>query len=780
MLNQPIDWLLLRLVKGLILLQLLASLAGSGSFVSAFAQAQPARPFNMISLGDSIMWGQGLPENMKFRTLVANWLQSQYGSSRTVVQWPTHAHSGAVTGWGLYPTETCPSPQNCSDPDAWYRTNPPAAEHMRLGGLSNGDLYPGEVPFGYLSISAQIGMTVNDLKGRIDPADVDLVLLDGGINDVSVASILDVSATEHGNGPLWVRRRAEALCVGHMKSLLPQVLSQFPNAVIVVTGYFPIVSESSDLNEVAKFLEMHFHVNSPDPRSVGGDPFAYIDGVRAASLTLSVPVRAAMAARSQAWAQTALSGLTDLVNQTNQGLTTPRVALAWPNFSDDNAYAAPNTLLFKLGEFLSDEMRGSARQSPPGDWSTPQGVAYYRGQNCAQYDFWDALCYEALLGHPNPAGAQAYANAIINVLDREFNTKLAFPSWPQLSAKASIIGRSLPLTVALTITDATSKQPVPGTQVWVQDGFGRAQSSGTTAADGTVRLSFTPCPQSYSGPHLLPSSVPSPACPIYGTVAKYGMLNSWTPALAATASVTTANALSVSVSDPLTKTNAAGAVVSVVDSLGHAALSVNTGPDGTAKLDLSKACSQGYLVQCKANVIVSKAGYLSCSFAVPSSGREGNCQYSPFAGATPLPSIAGVVAVAPNSTTAVRPNAGLTAQQLQVQLPALSASVCPTLDGKSCALITARPPNSALMDIVTVTSGGAAVPGATVSVSGQPTQTFTVVTNANGVAVITHLPCFAPGVVPKIGQTTAPIRTPVSCGATVSKAAYQSFNTSLP
>ena len=38
--------------------------------------AAPARPLNIVTLGDSIIWGQGLPESMKFRTIVASWLQS--------------------------------------------------------------------------------------------------------------------------------------------------------------------------------------------------------------------------------------------------------------------------------------------------------------------------------------------------------------------------------------------------------------------------------------------------------------------------------------------------------------------------------------------------------------------------------------------------------------------------------------------------------------------------------------------------------------------------------
>jgi hypothetical protein len=211
------------------------------------------------------------------------------------------------------------------------------------------------------------------------------------------------------------------------------------------------------------------------------------------------------------------------------------------------------------------------------------------------------------------------------------------PDTVQPSAVASIIGQS-PLTVAVTVTDVTSKLPVPGMQVWVQDGSGSTQSSATTAADGTVHLQFAACPQPYVGPHLLPPGVPSPACPIYGTLAGYSMLNLFTPVLAATGSVTNANALSVSVSDPLTKTNAAGALVNVLDAQGHTLVSGKTAADGTASLSLA-ACSQGYLSSCQGTVVVSKAGYLSCSFLVPSAGQGGNCQYSPYAGATSLPSV---------------------------------------------------------------------------------------------------------------------------------------------
>src|SRR5207302_3263450 len=91
-----------------------------------------------------------------------------------------------------------------------------------------------------------------------------------------------------------------------------------------------------------------------------------------------------------------------------------------------------------------------------------------------------------------------------------------------------------------------------------------------------------------------------------------------------------------------------------------------------------------------------------------------------------------------------------------------------------------RASNSREMDIVTVTSGGAAVPGATVSVSGQPTPTFTVVTNAHGVALITHVPCYSSGTqIPAPGRSL-PVPLLVPCVATVSMAGYQPASITLP
>jgi len=384
------------------------------------------RPLNMITLGDSIMWGQGLPEQMKFRTLVANWLQGCSG--RVVKQWMTHAHSGAVTGMGMWPSGT-----NGNDPDFWFPKT--------LGGQYP---YPGEVPFGYPSISFQISETVSDLQReqpKIDPANVDLVLLDGGINDLSVENILNPALVETNllqgevaNGPDWVRTKTNQLCVTHMKNLLPQVLNAFPNAAVVITGYFPIVSNKTDLLLLNEYLGIIGLAPGAAGLAVTGNAGGALAGL-GTFLSVAVPaspaLRAVLADRSLAFAQTAFNSLTDLVNQSNRGLASPRVALAWPAFSEDNSYGALNTYLFKAGEYLGDEIRGGNWKAPPGNWSTPQGVAYYRGEECssasANYAGFLPECYDASIGHPNPLGAQVYAQAIISQLQQTLAARILPP-----------------------------------------------------------------------------------------------------------------------------------------------------------------------------------------------------------------------------------------------------------------------------------------------------------------------------------------------------------------
>src|ERR1051325_8509596 len=79
----------------------LAAIAALLLFFSAYSQSpppadrQPERPLNLLVLGDSILWGQGLRDEHKAWYLVKSWLQQTAGRD---VRERIEAHSGAVIG----------------------------------------------------------------------------------------------------------------------------------------------------------------------------------------------------------------------------------------------------------------------------------------------------------------------------------------------------------------------------------------------------------------------------------------------------------------------------------------------------------------------------------------------------------------------------------------------------------------------------------------------------------------------------------------------------------
>src|SRR5271165_4953399 len=108
--------------------------------------------FRIVSIGDSIIWGQGLLPEEKSSTLVQQALLPRFPDGVTL---ENLAHSGAIIG-------------------ASGATGTPQV---------------GEVPASRLSIIEQCDAFADS------PETVDLVLMNGGINDVSVATILNPFVT---------------------------------------------------------------------------------------------------------------------------------------------------------------------------------------------------------------------------------------------------------------------------------------------------------------------------------------------------------------------------------------------------------------------------------------------------------------------------------------------------------------------------------------------------------------------------------------------------------
>jgi len=299
--------------------------------------------YSIVVLGDSIAWGQGLLEAEKFASLLKNAIAaSPLGAGG--VQLESLAHSGAVI----------------DDP----------------GGTGH------PVPYGEVPDSVP---TIMDQAAQFQtPGDqVDLVLVQGGINDVGIKTILNPLALYPSLAGL-----AQAACHDRMYYLLRRIQGRCtsPTARVLVTGYYKILSALSDPLGVERLLQHHGMHLPP-----------FVD--RAIVCGAIVDRCAEFYAASERALAEAVYDIHD-----------PRFTFVTNGFTDANSAFAPDPLLFGLnlgpgGELApEDPMAGDRR--PMCDQSLP-GILKLLDREA---------CYRASAGHPNPAGAARYFTQLRAVL----------------------------------------------------------------------------------------------------------------------------------------------------------------------------------------------------------------------------------------------------------------------------------------------------------------------------------------------------------------------------
>ena len=157
----------------------------------------------LIVIGDSVVWGQGLAHKHKTASILAEHL----GADVQMM-----AHSGAKIGIRDSYTVTMPS---------------------------------GEVPCFFPTILQQLQSFAGD------PARVKWVLLNGGINDVEVQRLFN-PMTPQFELDLHTRN----YCGRDLLTILEQATATFANALVLVLGYYPVLSRQSRTRGVETLYEV--------------------------------------------------------------------------------------------------------------------------------------------------------------------------------------------------------------------------------------------------------------------------------------------------------------------------------------------------------------------------------------------------------------------------------------------------------------------------------------------------------------------------------------------
>ena len=341
------------------------------------AETGAANHLNMLVLGDSILWGQGLRENQKSWYRVKCWLQNTTGR---VVDVEVRAHSGALVERSPGQTQDYNSPN-------------------------------GEVNLPLPAISEQVDDAVRFYG---DPSRVDVVLVDGCINDVDVRNLLNASVT-----PNLIRQRAQESCGAAMVRLLRKVTNAFPNAHAIVPGYYRIISQETEDNAFIRLLVKK------------------LAGQTEGQKLTDKQRRERLIVNSEEFYSVSTTSLREAINQVNSELeargSKQKILFAEIAFWPEHAFSAKDTLLWtfvfastnlsgfrKLLVILTfgtsaykpnDLVRKQRTDSCKLTYQKPKGIKETKAQKQNRENRYLA-CRYASLGHPNQMGALIYAEAI--------------------------------------------------------------------------------------------------------------------------------------------------------------------------------------------------------------------------------------------------------------------------------------------------------------------------------------------------------------------------------
>ncbi|HEX9961854.1 MAG TPA: hypothetical protein VGB00_13025 [Pyrinomonadaceae bacterium] len=353
------------------------ALAGqSGYSAPLFPDSEKAGTFDFLVVGDSLVWGQGLREEHKFYHLTKEWLRAEVFKNTREINVKVKAHSGA--SMNLRPFE--------SD----------ALEKAEIGET---EFYHPEVNVSFPSINAQIDVARKEYKNS---ESVGLIMLTGGITDIRLSVILNPLKDNDE-----LKREIVRHCNEKMFEMLTKAATEFPNALIVVVGYYPFLSKYTParvmLNNLLEIYEF------PRPlKSAINNPL---------NRRLLKRYRKKMIERSMIWAQDSTREFKKAVERLNTESGKQRAVFVESPIKEENSIAAKKPLVYETGK------KGKAQDALAKERLKVCDETIDELKKLTDLKFRARTCELATTGHPNVEGSKAIAEAIQDTLKPFFTVE---------------------------------------------------------------------------------------------------------------------------------------------------------------------------------------------------------------------------------------------------------------------------------------------------------------------------------------------------------------------
>lgn len=205
-------------------------------------QAEAPPRYRVATFGDSLMWGQGIPEERKFSHVIMKALARRHGLPGTIAY--GRPRSGAHIDDGIG-----------SSKDEFVDTFPSlfasdqAEKNFLRGDESVASQLFGEIPTTYPTVIDQVRSLSDELGATIN-----LSLVCGGANDIDFEAILDPRENSNGAFERVFGPPIREICYGKTLDLLSHVRRKTPNATILLFGYYPPMTYRSDPKAIKEFF----------------------------------------------------------------------------------------------------------------------------------------------------------------------------------------------------------------------------------------------------------------------------------------------------------------------------------------------------------------------------------------------------------------------------------------------------------------------------------------------------------------------------------------------